>query len=51
MIDCPMCGAGMPTLLGVLGNLAHLRCQDCGTNFNIDNRWLEVSEEGECGYD
>ena len=28
-LDCDMCG-GILWLLGVLGNLAHLSCRDCG---------------------
>lgn len=31
--DCPQCG-GEAILLGVLGNLAHLRCRDCGWDFS-----------------
>jgi hypothetical protein len=32
--ECPQCG-GPGTLMGVLGNLAHLRCRDCGWTFSI----------------
>ena len=41
MIECPICDADMPILLGVLGDLAHLRCRDCGMDFNIDSEGMD----------
>lgn len=32
---CPECG-GMAMILGVLGNLMWMRCQDCGLEFYHD---------------
>lgn len=32
-VYCPQCD-GMPMLLGMLGNVAHLRCRDCGWTFS-----------------
>jgi transcription elongation factor Elf1 len=41
MITCPLCGGeGVETAcklrLGILGNLQHLRCRNCGIDFHID---------------
>lgn len=33
-ITCPLC-EGVGTEMGVLGNLAWYRCQDCGAEFSI----------------
>jgi NAD-dependent SIR2 family protein deacetylase len=35
MINCPECG-GELQVLGVLGNLQHLRCRHCGLQFSRD---------------
>jgi transposase-like protein len=43
MITCPLCdGPGVE--LGILGNLQHLRCRDCGVtyadlDFIVDKIW------------
>lgn len=31
--SCRLCG-GQTTVLGVLGNLKHLRCRDCGAQYS-----------------
>jgi hypothetical protein len=31
--SCPLCGAGDAPLLGILGNVRHYRCCDCGWTF------------------
>lgn len=31
--SCPICG-GLAEVLGVLGNLKHLRCRSCGAQFS-----------------
>lgn len=31
--DCPICGAGSPTLLGQLGRFVWFRCRDCGMEY------------------
>ena len=36
VVGCPGCG-GPGTPLGVLGNLAHFRCRNCGIDFNTPN--------------
>lgn len=32
-VQCPLC-FGTGEFLGILGNLVHFRCEDCGTEFN-----------------
>ena len=46
MDTCEICG-GRLGLLGVLGNLDWLRCQDCGMEYNAprDEEALETREE------
>jgi len=42
MIDCPMCISSPPMFLGLMGNQAHFRCQDCGIDFSINIYKLPV---------
>lgn len=42
--DCP-CDGGQPTLLGVLGNLVHLRCRNCGMDWSVDVRPQQESQD------
>ena len=35
MIPCPLCG-GRGIELGVLGDLTHIRCRDCGGDFSTE---------------
>lgn len=39
LLTCKVCG-GFLALLGQLGNLIHLRCQDCGLQHSVDARKL-----------
>lgn len=34
ILACPVCDAEQPLWLGTLGNIAHLRCRQCGCTFN-----------------
>jgi transposase-like protein len=35
--NCPICDGGTGAVeLGVLGNLQHLRCIDCGLDFHVE---------------
>lgn len=45
MIECPLCGADMPILLGELGNLTWFRCQQCGAEFNLKTSEVREREE------
>jgi len=44
MMSCPACGSLYATLLGILGKLAHLRCRDCGMDYNCDASEIEDDE-------
>lgn len=35
-LECPACGGQVPTELGALGRLLHLRCRDCGMDCSVD---------------
>ena len=35
-VACPLCG-GPGVVLGTLGYILHLRCQDCGADFSTDS--------------
>jgi transcription elongation factor Elf1 len=45
MLTCPACNADMPILLGVLGNIAHLRCRCCGIDYSAPADSLEIPDE------
>jgi len=45
--ECPQCG-GVGMELGVLGDLQHFRCHDCGAKFNVPlNEEVEEEEDEE----
>ena len=56
MITCPVCG-GVGGLRGVLGEVAHFTCRNCGLGFFIDAEIVldlaggDEEEEGEFGVD
>lgn len=33
-MNCPICDSNVAVVLGVLGNLKHLRCRDCGAQYS-----------------
>ena len=41
--DCPLCD-GPGVLLGTLGNLVWLRCQDCGWEYCVPAKCVVVTE-------
>jgi uncharacterized protein YbaR (Trm112 family) len=43
---CPLCG-GFLELLGALGWLVWVRCENCGAEFSIDADVPELEDEGE----
>lgn len=47
MITCPACNADLPMLLGVLGNLAHLRCCNCGIDYSVPSDMIEEEDSDE----
>lgn len=44
-LDCLFCDSPIPTLLGYLGSLAHLRCNACGSTYNVPAEWTNHEEE------
>lgn len=44
---CPCCNADMPMLLGVLGDIAHLRCCNCGIDYSVPSDMIEDEEDSD----
>ena len=51
MCFCPACDCETHNLLGVLGSVAHLRCQNCGIDHSVPVSDLPMEDETDTDQD